>query len=41
MHQATLDVMGKSEPYSICGGLPLVRDLQDAGFDVQVSDELN
>ena len=37
LHQATLEVIGKSEPHSVCGGLPLVRDLQDAGFDVQVS----
>ena len=37
LHQATLEVLGESEPYSICGSLPLVRDLQDAGFDVQVS----
>ena len=37
LHQATLEVIGKSEPHSVCGGLPLVRDLQDAVFDVQVS----
>ena len=41
LHQATVDVIGRSEPHSVCGGLPLVRDLQDAGFDVQVSDGLN
>ena len=29
LHQATLEVIGNSEPHSVCGGLPLVRDLQD------------
>lgn len=28
--------MGDSIPFSITGGLPLVKDLQEAGFDVQV-----
>ena len=28
--------MGESKPFSICGSLPLVGDLQKAGFDVQV-----
>lgn len=30
-------VRGEAKPYSICGSLPLVGDLQEAGFDVQVS----
>ena len=29
--------MGKSEPFSVTGSLPLVGDLQKAGFDVLVS----
>ena len=36
LDEATRDVMGESKPYSICGSLPLVGDLQRAGFDVQV-----
>jgi acetylornithine deacetylase len=30
-------VLGKVKPYSTTGGLPLVKDLQDAGFDVQIT----
>ncbi len=33
---ATRDVLGEAKPYSICGSLPLVRDLQRGGFDVQL-----
>lgn len=29
-------IKGSAKPYSICGSLPLVGDLQEAGFDVQV-----
>ena len=36
LDEATRDVVGDSKPYSICGSLPLVGDLQKAGFDVQV-----
>lgn len=36
LNEATKEVMGESDPYSITGGLPLVKDLQEAGFDVQV-----
>jgi len=36
LDEATKEVIGESKPYSITGGLPLVKDLQDAGFDVQV-----
>ena len=35
--QATRDVLGEAKPYSICGSLPLVRNLQRAGFDVQMT----
>ena len=36
LDEATKEVIGESKPYSICGSLPLVGDLQEAGFDVQV-----
>jgi acetylornithine deacetylase len=35
--EATRLVLGKVEPYSINGSLPLIRELQDEGFDVQIS----
>jgi acetylornithine deacetylase len=35
--EATQKVMGSVTPYSIGGSLPLIRDLQDQGFDVQIS----
>lgn len=35
--QATEEVLGSVKPYSIGGSLPLIRDLQDLGFDVQIS----
>lgn len=34
---ATGVVLGAAKPYSIGGSLPLIRDLQDQGFDVQIS----
>jgi acetylornithine deacetylase len=34
--QATKDVLGSSKPFSVTGSLPLVSDLQKAGFDVQM-----
>ena len=37
---ATAEVLGKSEPYSDCGSLPLVGDMQEAGFDIQVNEEI-
>ena len=36
LEEATQEVMGECKPYSITGSLPLVGDLQQAGFDVQV-----
>ena len=36
LDEATEEIIGESKPYSITGSLPLVKDLQDAGFDVQV-----
>jgi acetylornithine deacetylase len=30
-------VIGEVKPYSTTGGLPLVKDLQDGGFDVQIT----
>ena len=35
--EATKAVTGECKPYSICGSLPLVRDLQRGGFDVQLT----
>lgn len=35
--QAHKLVRGDAKPYAICGSLPLVGDLQDAGFDIQIS----
>nr|DAD47504.1 TPA_asm: hypothetical protein HUJ06_017441 [Nelumbo nucifera] len=35
--KATEDVVGYVKPYSITGSLPLIRQLQDEGFDVQTS----
>lgn len=37
LHAATREVLGNVVPYSIGGSLPLVRDMQDNGFDVQIS----
>lgn len=40
-HQALLEstkcVLGDVKPYSIGGSLPLIRSLQEDGFDVQIS----
>uniref|UniRef100_A0A0D6R0C2 Acetylornithine deacetylase n=1 Tax=Araucaria cunninghamii TaxID=56994 RepID=A0A0D6R0C2_ARACU len=35
--KATKDVVGYVKPYSITGSLPLIRELQDEGFDVQTA----
>lgn len=35
--KATEEVVGHVKPYSITGSLPLIRELQDEGFDVQTS----
>ena len=35
--EAITKVKGKGEPYAICGSLPLVREMQAAGFDLQIS----
>ncbi|XP_019190972.1 PREDICTED: acetylornithine deacetylase [Ipomoea nil] len=35
--KATEETVGHVKPYSITGTLPLIRDLQDEGFDVQTS----
>lgn len=34
---ATEKVLGSAKPYAIGGSLPLIRDLQDNGFDVMIS----
>ena len=36
LHEATLEELGESTPFSMCGSLPLVGDMKEAGFDVQV-----
>lgn len=36
LHSSTGEVLGESKPYSITGSLPLVGDLQEAGYDVQI-----
>jgi acetylornithine deacetylase len=35
--EATKRVLGEVTPYAICGSLPLVRDLQRGGYDVQLT----
>lgn len=35
--KATEEVVGYVKPYSITGSLPLIRELQEEGFDVQTS----
>ena len=37
LKNATDAVLGEAKPYSIGGSLPLVRDLQRAGFDIQMT----
>ena len=37
LKKATEDVLGKVVPYSIGGSLPLIRDLQEQGFDVHIA----
>jgi acetylornithine deacetylase len=34
---ATRDVLGEVKPYSIGGSLPLVREMQSSGFDLQIA----
>ena len=36
LDEATREVLGESNPFSLSGSLPLVGDLQSAGYDVQV-----
>jgi hypothetical protein len=35
--QATKEHLGDAKPYSIGGSLPLIRELHDDGFDVQIA----
>ena len=37
LNEATGEVLGESKPYSLTGSLPLVGDLQENGFDVQLT----
>ena len=34
--EATAEVLGECKPYSLTGSLPLVKELQDDGFDLQI-----
>ncbi|XP_065912244.1 uncharacterized protein [Dysidea avara] len=36
LREATQSVIGECKPYSITGSLPLVGEMQEAGFDIQV-----
>lgn len=36
LRDAIETVKGEVFPYSICGSLPLVREMKDAGFDIQI-----
>jgi acetylornithine deacetylase len=35
LHAAIAEVNGKANPFSLTGSLPIIKDLQDSGFDVQ------
>jgi len=37
LRDATQEVLGEVKPYSIGGSLPLVKELQDEGFDIQIT----
>ena len=34
--EVTAEVLGECKPYSLTGSLPLVKELQDDGFDLQI-----
>lgn len=36
-NEATKEVLGETKPFSICGSLPLVYELQQEGFDLQLA----
>ena len=37
LQAATTKILGTCKPYSVTGSLPLVGDLQDAGYDIQIT----
>ena len=37
LQAATASILGAAKPYAIGGSLPLVRELQDSGYDVQIA----
>ena len=41
LREGTQAVLGEVKPFSITGSLPLVGDLQKAGFDIQVYIHMN
>jgi len=36
LHEAIAKANGEAKPFSLTGSLPIIRDLQEAGFDVQI-----
>lgn len=36
LYAAVAAVRGEAKPFSLTGSLPIIRDLQDSGFDVQI-----
>jgi len=37
IHDAVAKVCGEAKPFALTGSLPIIRDLQDAGYDVQIT----
>jgi len=37
LHDAIAKVRGEAKPFSLTGSLPIIRDLQNEGFDVQIT----
>ena len=35
--EAVKQALGEVKPFSMTGSLPIVKDLQDSGFDVQIT----
>ena len=38
LNEATTEVLGESNPFSLCGSIPCVGDMKEAGFDLQVKE---
>jgi len=37
LHDAIAKAKGQANPFALTGSLPIIRDLQDSGFDVQIT----